>query len=293
MSENAEKTLRIGSCMPGNAESEWFQPFLDAGFEALSVNFHMEYYGVNIEQQGPRMKAAAAEKGVEITTLGVYSNPVQIKEHVRQLERAIDAAPLYGAKLVSTFAGAMEGQPMDAAFKRFGEVFRELCKRAEDKGVRIALENCPMGGTWQRATCNVAINPRAWEILFSEVPSDALGLEWEPAHQMIQLIDPIPQLRKWAPKVIHVHGKDASVDRRAIEDGGVLCDTDRYAPQRTVGFGDCDWRDILSILRANRYQGDVSVEGFHDPVYRGELEMAGQRHALRYLQWCRGGDRLP
>ena len=31
----------------------------------------------------------------------------------------------------------------------------------------------------------------------------------------------------------------------------------------------------------------------HDPVYRGELEMTGQLHALRYLKWCRGGDFAP
>ena len=69
--------------------------------------------------------------------------------------------------------------------------------------------------------------------MFNEVPSDALGLEWEPAHQLIQLIDPIAQLRKWVKKVYHVHGKDATVDRRMVEDYGVLCDTDWYAPERT------------------------------------------------------------
>ena len=32
-------------------------------------------------------------------------------------------------------------------------------------------------GTWQRPTCNIGFNPRAWEVMFNEVPSDALGLE--------------------------------------------------------------------------------------------------------------------
>ncbi|MEG0995764.1 MAG: sugar phosphate isomerase/epimerase family protein, partial [Clostridia bacterium] len=167
----------------------------EVGFETLSVNYHMEFYGVNIEEQGPRMKAIAQEKGVEITTLGYYCNAVQFEEHQHNLERAIDAAHLYGAKIVSTFAGAYEGEPMEKSFEKFGEVFRELAKRAEDRGVRLAIENCPMGGTWERATCNIGINPRAWERMFEEVKSDAIGLEWEPAHQMIQLIDPIAQLR--------------------------------------------------------------------------------------------------
>ncbi|MEG1775115.1 MAG: TIM barrel protein [Clostridia bacterium] len=113
----------------------------EVGFETLSVNYHMEFYGVNIEEQGPRMKAIAQEKGVEITTLGYYCNAVQFEEHQHNLERAIDAAHLYGAKIVSTFAGAYEGEPMEKSFEKFGEVFRELAKRAEDRGVRLAIEN--------------------------------------------------------------------------------------------------------------------------------------------------------
>ncbi|MFQ9800212.1 MAG: hypothetical protein ACLR23_16145 [Clostridia bacterium] len=44
--------------------------------------------------------------------------------------------------------------------------------------MKIAIENCPMGGTWQHATCNIGFNPRAWELMFNAVPSKALGLEW-------------------------------------------------------------------------------------------------------------------
>ena len=31
------------------------------------------------------------------------------------------------------------------------------------------------------------------------------------------LIDPIAQLRQWVGKVFHLHGKDATVDRWAVE----------------------------------------------------------------------------
>ena len=150
-----------------------------------------------------------------------------------------------------------------------------------------------MSGCWQRATCNIAINPRAWEAMFNEVTSDAVGLEWEPAHQLIQLIDPIAELRKWVKKVYHVHGKDASVDWAYVRENGVLCDTDCYAPERTPGFGDTNWRDVFSILHLGGYAGDICVEGYHDPVYRGEWETTAQKHALSYLKWCRGGDYIP
>ena len=50
-----------------------------------------------------------------------------------------------------------------------------------------------------------------------------------------------------------------------------------------AGFGDTNWRDIISILRSNGYEDDICIEGYHDPVYSGELEMTGQLHALNYL----------
>ena len=57
---------------------------------------------------------------------------------------------------------------------------------------------------------------------------------------------------------------------------------------RFPGFGDCDWREIFAILMEASYEGAVSVEGWHDVIFGGDLEMDGQRHAMKYLKWCRG-----
>jgi len=287
------KQIRIGTCIPGPLAESWIPHMVKAGFETLSINNHMGLYGIKMEEQAPKLLDLIKDSGVEITTFGFYSNALQLEEHRKTMEYVIDNAHLYGAKVVSTFAGGLEGESIDAAMPKFKEVYSELAKRAEDKGVKIAFENCPMGGTWDKVTCNIAINPRAWEMMFNEVDSPAIGLEWEPAHQLIQLIDPIAQLRKWVGKVVHVHGKDASVDMAAVREYGVLCNTDWYAPERTVGFGDTDWRDIFSILHKGGYEGDICVEGYHDPVYSREWEMVGQLQALKYLKFCRGGDFVP
>ena len=62
---------------------------------------------------------------------------------------------------------------------------------------------------------------------------------------------------------------------------------------RTPGFGECNWHEIISILRMNKYTGTIDIEGWHDPVYKGELEITGQVHALHYLKFCRGEDYIP
>ena len=79
----------------------------------------------------------------------------------------------------------------------------------------------------------------------------------------------------------------------AVREYGVMCNSDWYAPERTVGFGDTNWRDVFYILHRAGYEGDVSIEGYHDNCYRGEWEMTGQLHALHYLKWARGGEFVP
>ena len=149
-----------------------------------------------------------------------------------------------------------------------------------------------MHGDWQRGDWNVAHDPAAWELLFDAVPMDNLGLEWEPCHQMICLIDPMPQIRTWGSRIFHVHGKDATVRWDVVRRFGVR-GPEPFAFHRTPGFGDSDWTAILSDLRAVGFQGAVDIEGWHDPVYRDELEMTGQVRSLHYLKACRGGDFVP
>ena len=137
---------------------------------------------------------------------------------------------------------------------------------------------------------NIAHNPDAWEMMFNELPDANLGLEWEPCHQLVYLIDPIPQIRKWAPRIFHVHGKDATVRWDVIREHGVFGKLP-FVQMRTPGFGDSDWTRIISELRLAGFTGSIDIEGWHDPVYRDALEMTGQARALAFLKECRGGAR--
>ena len=106
---------------------------------------------------------------------------------------------------------------------------------------------------------------------------------------MLSLIDPIPQLRKWVGKIFNVHGKDATIAWDIIMEYGIG-GPKQFVWDRTPGFGDSDWTNIISILRAGGYTGTIDIEGYHDPVYKDELEFTGQVRALNYLKECRGGE---
>lgn len=283
--------IHIGTCVPGQHALNYLPNMVDKGYERFEICFHMEYYGLDIKDLAPRIMDAVAPTGQKITALGLYCNPLQYEDHVKNLKYAIDNVHLLGTNLVSTFAGALEGESVDAAMPVYKKVFGELAQYAADRGVRIAFENCPMGGTWQHETCNIAHNPNAWDRMFSEVNADNIGLEWEPAHAIKQLIDPIAELKKYVGKVFSVHGKDTTVDWDAIRHQGFdLYSGQNFCPDRTPGFGDTNWRDVFYVLHLAGYTGDVTIEGYHDNCYRGDWEMVGQMHALNYLKWCRGGE---
>jgi sugar phosphate isomerase/epimerase len=201
----------------------------------------------------------------------------------------IDSAKDFGCDIVSGFTGRLIDVPIPENIERFKAVWTPLAERAADKGVRIAWENCHMGGNWLTGNWNIAHNPDAWELMFDALPMDNVGLEWEPCHQMVQLIQPLPQIREWKKRLFHIHGKDATVrwdliSRHGI--GGSEC----FSWHRTPGFGDTNWTDIISELRFVGYEGSIDIEGWHDPVYKNHLEMTGQVHALKYLKECRGGE---
>ena len=292
-----QEPIRIGTLAgKGQETASYIRQILPHGFESFQVNFWKTLGGVDLKRLAREVRETLAGTGAVVSSLGIYGNPLEStpedKETLAAWKQCVDAAPLFGCDLVCGFAGRLRGKPIDASMPRFRQVFGPLARRAADKGVRLAFENCDMGGDWQTGDWNIAQTPAAWEMMFHEVPLDNIGLEWEPCHQMVKLIDPLPQLRKWVKKIFHLHGKDATVYWDVVREHGCR-GPHGFAYHRTPGFGDTNWTDVISELRRGGFQGSIDIEGWHDPVYCGELEMTGQVHGLQYLKHCRGGAFVP
>jgi sugar phosphate isomerase/epimerase len=285
--------IRIGTLAPAPKAVEYLPQIIPHGFESFGLTFWQNTGDTDLAKLAAGVKKVLAKvpaaKRPVISSLGIFGNPLEDARNEKNWADCIDHARSFGCDLVVGFAGCVAGKPIPDSYKRFGEVFRPLAKRAKDKGVRLAFENCDMGGWWHSAQWNMAHSPTAWEAMFNEVPEDNVGLEWEPCHQMVSLIDPLPQLRQWVKKVFHVHGKDATVMWDVIKTKGIRGGAP-YVHHRTPGFGDTNWTDVISILRMAGYKGTIDIEGWHDPVYRGDLEMTGQVHGMNYLKNCRGGE---
>ena len=289
MSRINHQDITIGTMASMSSGSGYIKQIIEHGFESFEPNVWQYIGNVNLEEYAKEVVDICGSDA-KIDCIGIYGNPLQDEQTANDWERMIKAAKLFGARVVSGFAGAVEDKPIDQNMPKFKEVFGRLAKVAADEGVKIAFENCDMGGTWEAPSrWNIAHSARAWDMMFNEIPLDNIGLEWEPCHQIYSFVDPIRQLRKYAKRVYHIHGKDATVNHDVIEDYGIRSGLP-LVNHRTPGFGDTSWTDIISILRMNGFVGAIDVEGWHDPVYRDDLEMTGQVYALEYLKSCRGGD---
>jgi len=288
--------IKIGTLIGQNEVGEKMAKLIGYGFETFSITFWQTVGDSDIEAVAKQARETLKGTGCAISSLSIFSNPLLDDERGesarKSWERLIDAAELFGTDLVTGFAGRLVDRPVEESIPVFKNVFTELARRAESKNVRLAFENCDMDGSWDRGDWNIAFSSKAWEMMFEAVPFENVGLQWEPCHQMVQLVDPIPQLRKWVKKVFNLHGKDATIAWDVICERGIRSG-EPYAWHRTPGFGDSNWSDIITILRMNGYKGSIDIEGYHDPVYKGELEYTGQVRGLNYLKQCRGGDFIP
>jgi sugar phosphate isomerase/epimerase len=282
--------IRIGTLVGIKNASSHIPQIIDHGFESFQLTGGWGVNEVDFAKVAAEVRTAIEGKAV-ISSIGYFGNPLMKEEDAKFFGMYIDNAHHFGCDIVIGFAGAIDGKPVMESMPQFKKVWTPLVKRAADKGVKIAFENCDMGGWWHSAAWNVAHSPTFWEAMWNEVPGDNLGLCWEPCHQMVSLIDPIPQLRKVVKKVFHVHGKDATIAWDVLREKGLRGGVP-YVHHRTPGFGDTNWTDVVSVLRMNGYKGSIDIEGWHDPVYKGDLEMTGQVHALNYLKSCRGGTRF-
>jgi sugar phosphate isomerase/epimerase len=296
---NAHDDIRLGTVVPAHDRTaEVIGRLLPLGFETFQLSFGRSVGDFDLGRLAAAVGAVLSghepADGVppRVSCLGVYGNPLSSPETAADWERLIDAAAVFGCDIVSGFAGRIPGRPVPESLPQFARVFGPLARRAEDRGVRLAFENCEKRGTWESGDWNIAHAPQAWEAMFAAVESPVLGLEWEPCHQLVSLVEPLPQLRRYAHRIWHVHGKDATIRWDVIREhglrGGVRC-----VQHRTPGFGDTDWTALIGILREAGWRGSIDIEGFHDPVYRDALETTGQVAALRYLRACRGGEFIP
>jgi sugar phosphate isomerase/epimerase len=219
------------------------------------------------------------EKGVGISGLGYYPNPLEADEknataYIEHIKKVIDAANQLGLENVNTFIGRDHQRNLDDNFNKFKKIWPPVVKYAEERKVKIGIENCPMffsNDEWPGGK-NLASSPAIWRRMFEEIPSPNFGLNYDPSHLVWQFMDYVRPIYEFKDRIFHVHIKDAKVLRENLNDVGILATPLSFHSPKLPGLGDVDWGKFFSALSDIGYDGAACVE-VEDRAFEGSLEM--------------------
>lgn len=232
-----------------------------------------------------------AGKGVAISSLAYYPNPMDADPAKRaaaidHLKTVIRASAKLGVGMVSTFIGRDQYKTARENIALFQAIWPDLIKLAEDSGVKVAIENCPMlfGADQWPGGGNLMCTPAMFRRLFEIIPSPSFGLNFDPSHYVWQGLDYLKTVYDFSQRIFHVHFKDIKLHPEKLRECGVLAYPEEYMSPKIPGLGDVDWGAFISALNDIRFNGCAVIE-VEDKAFEGSREdiLRSIRLSKRYL----------
>lgn len=243
-------------------------------------------------EKAQEILAYCEKKQVEISALAYYPNPLDENLEKRQevidhLYTLIDAAKLLGVNLVTTFLGRMPSKSVSENLKEVASVWPPIIQYAEEREIKIGIENCPMLFTedeWPGGQ-NLMTTPSNWRKVFEILDSDNLGINYDPSHFVWQHIDYIEPLYEFKEKLFHVHYKDIKLYPNKLKEVGIMATPLEYMSPKLPGLGDVDWGKYVSALTDIGYNGYTCIE-VEDRAYESDYEDVKRsvRQSAHYLR---------
>ena len=262
-SESGFQTLELACWPAGEAKDRKYGGVVHIDVDALTPATASE------------INAMLAEKGLEISALGYYPNPLHPdpahREHViAHLKKVIVGAEMLGVGIVGTFVGRtwnpeLTGRDwqkdLDYNFEEFMEVWPGIVEFAAEHNVKIAIEHCPMlwADTWPGGS-NLPHSPALLHRMFEAVPDENFGLNFDPSHLVWQQIDYIRFIYDFGERIFHVHAKDMAIDEEMFYQDGILGCGFRWQIPRLPGQGLIDWQELVAALYDVGYDFVLSIE---------------------------------
>ncbi|KPL83196.1 AP-endonuclease [Thermanaerothrix daxensis] len=270
--ENGFEMVEIACWPPGKAERRY------AGVTHIDVT--------NLTPAGAKeIQAMLKNYGLQISSLGYYPNPLHPDPDHRQtviehLKKVILAAEMLEVPIVGTFIGKDKNKTVPQNLEEYAKVWPPIVKFAREHGIKIAIENCPMIFTYDEwpGGNNLASTPAIWRKMWEIIPDENFGLNLDPSHLILQMIDYVRVVYEFKDRIFHVHAKDLMIDREGLYNNGVLSQGMGWQVPRLPGFGEVDWGKFIGALYRVGYDYVLSIEhedrafeGTEDLVKRGFL----------------------
>ena len=231
------------------------------------------------------VRGTMADNGLGISALAYYPNNLDPDDAQREQVNAhllavLDAAQKLEVPVVTTFVGNDKNRPLPDNLQRFREIWPPLVDHAGERGVRIAIENCPMIFSYDEwpGGNNLAWSPAIWDEMFTAIPARHFGLNLDPSHLVWLMIDDERAVYEFADRIFHAHAKDLEIRPDGLYRHGTFSAGIGWQVPRLPGLGQVNWSRFIAALYGAGYDGVLSVEhedrGFEateDLVKRGFL----------------------
>ncbi len=254
VSENNFKCVEIMCWPKGKAERRY------AGVTHIDVD------DLN-ESKVLYIKDYLTEKNVYISGLGYYPNPLdpdqkQSSIYLAHIKKVILAASKLGIPVVNSFIGRDPQKNVSENLKAFESKWPEVINYAENLGINIGIENCPMFFTddeWPGGK-NLATTPAIWDRMFEAVPNKNFGLNYDPSHMIWQHMDEVKPIYEYKDRLHHIHLKDVKVFKDKLDKVGIMANPLEYHAPKLPGYGDVRWGNFFSALTEVVYRGPTCIE---------------------------------
>ena len=224
------------------------------------------------------IKQMSKDYSVDISALGYYPNPLTSdrsaqQTYVSHINHLIRAASRMDIPIVNTFIGRDQNRNIEDNLEIFKQIWTKILGQADAFNIKVGIENCPMLFTqdeWPGGQ-NLAVSPAIWRKMWKFFPTPNFGLNYDPSHMIIQHMNTNYPITQFPSRIHHVHAKDATIDRKELNEHGVFAYPNLWHTPKLPGLGDVDWKSFFDALKGIGYDGAVCVE-VEDRDYEGSLE---------------------
>lgn len=200
----------------------------------------------------------------------------KIKHGTESLIRTAQAANALEVPVVVGYPGVENwgrffffpyGQGWAEYEEQFAERFVPILDRFKEYGVKFAIEIHPNSFIYDTLTAE-----RALELVGYH---PCLGYNLDPANIIYLKLSAELLIDRLKDRIFHVHAKDAELVAQNLDLGGVLMQgdmrrLDRSYRFRIPGWGDVNWKHIITELSMVGYQGVLSYE--HEDVTMSRMD---------------------
>ena len=248
---------------------------------------HIDLDGLSPEKM-TYYKDYAKKRNVGISSLGYYPNPLDPDKEtaaaaIDHIKKLIGVSAEMGIGMVTTFIGRDKTKTVEENLELFKKIWTPIIKLAEEKKVKIAIENCPMlytANEWPGGN-NLACTPDIWRRMFSLIPSKNLGLNYDPSHLYLIGASATKPLYEFKNRIFHVHFKDIKIYQEKLDEYGYFSYPALWHSPKLTGLGSVDFGAFCSALYDIRYKGPACIE-VEDKAFEGSLALVKQGIELSY-----------